>query len=121
MDEKPPPYAPSNPQMPQPGPPQGYPPQPAGYPPPQAGYPPPQAGYPPPQAGYPPPNIQVQQQQQAPIVVVRGGGCRRCGAVGVTTTFTCCGVCLGIFLFPIGLVCCFLMQEKVCVGCGAPV
>ncbi|XP_078483336.1 uncharacterized protein LOC144743423 [Ciona intestinalis] len=68
---------------------------------------------------------QQQQQQQQPSVVVVGGqggglGCRRCGATGLSDSFTCCGICLAIFFFPIGLICCFCMREKKCSGCGAP-
>merc|ERR1712080_72760 len=36
----------------------------------------------------------------------------------IVDEFTCCGKCLGICFFPIGLVCCFMMREKVCVDCG---
>ncbi|KAG7175440.1 Brain protein I3-like 2, partial [Homarus americanus] len=31
--------------------------------------------------------------------------------------FTCCGICIGVFFFPLGLLCCFLMQERRCSNC----
>ncbi|DAZ97709.1 TPA: hypothetical protein N0F65_009608 [Lagenidium giganteum] len=34
--------------------------------------------------------------------------------------FTCCGICCGVCLFPIGLICCFLMREKRCANCKKP-
>ncbi|RXG72371.1 hypothetical protein Avbf_00420 [Armadillidium vulgare] len=33
--------------------------------------------------------------------------------------FTCCGIFLGIILFPLGLICCFLMRRRQCTNCGA--
>jgi len=43
-----------------------------------------------------------------------------CAGVGhmITEDFTCCGVCLGIVFFPIGLICCLTMKERRCVNCG---
>ncbi|OQR89512.1 hypothetical protein ACHHYP_06245 [Achlya hypogyna] len=35
--------------------------------------------------------------------------------------FTCCGICLGILCFPIGILCCLLMRERKCVHCGASI
>ena len=32
--------------------------------------------------------------------------------------FTCCGICLAVCFFPIGLVCCYVMKDKKCVKCG---
>uniref|UniRef100_H2YEK2 Uncharacterized protein n=1 Tax=Ciona savignyi TaxID=51511 RepID=H2YEK2_CIOSA len=68
------------------------------------------------------PVVVVQQQQQQQQQQGGGGGglgCRRCGAIGLKDEFTCCGVCLAIWFFPLGLICCFMMREKKCAGCGA--
>jgi hypothetical protein len=100
-------------------PPGAYPPQGGAYPPPGA-YPPHGGAYPP-QAAYP----QQQGQQQQTIVVttaaqpVGTGNCPVCRNGYLTEDFTCCGICLGIFFFPIGLICCLLMRERRCSHCGA--
>lgn len=36
----------------------------------------------------------------------------------LSARFTCCGICLGIAFFPIGLLCCLAMRQKRCIGCG---
>lgn len=41
--------------------------------------------------------------------------CRQVGSL--SKRFTCCGVFLGIALFPLGLVPCFLMRELRCNHC----
>jgi len=133
-------YPPANPGYPPYGDPsKNYPPGQPGYPPagqypPQGAYPPgayPPGAYPPPGAGYPQPGpaypvaapaAQGQQQQQT-IVVTTGqaatGNCPVCRAGFIVEDFTCCGICLAIFFFPLGLICCLLMRDRRCSRCGA--
>merc|ERR1739842_266945 len=71
---------------------------------------------------YQPAPMVVQQQPMVaaqPAQVVLVGGCPSCKAGVLQEDFTCCGICLGICFFPIGLLCCFLMKEKKCTNCGA--
>uniref|UniRef100_H2XVF9 Membrane protein BRI3 n=1 Tax=Ciona intestinalis TaxID=7719 RepID=H2XVF9_CIOIN len=87
-----------------------------------------QMGYAPPpqqQMGYAPPPQQqmgyVPQQQgvaQAPVVVVQAGGCPNCRAGVMVDDYTCCGICLAIFFFPIGILCCLAMKQRRCSNCG---
>ena len=45
--------------------------------------------------------------------------CPSCGEKNTMIDgFTCCGIVLGVMLFPIGLICCLLMREKKCARCG---
>jgi len=114
----------------------GYPPtgppagQPGAYYPPSGGQ---QPGYYPPQVSqptgyYPPPPApgnQAPPAQQQVIVVsnqpaeLPPGVCRHCRVGHGSDNFTCCGICLAIFCFPIGLICCILMRERRCSNCGA--
>ncbi|XP_074657044.1 uncharacterized protein LOC141910218 [Tubulanus polymorphus] len=107
----PPPYNPASPPYPQPqpyGPPQ---PQPYGVPQQQPyGAPPPQ------QYGHP---IAAQPHAASPTVVVVGNqGCQACQQGSYVSNFTCCGICCAIIFFPIGIICCCLMKERHCTGCG---
>ncbi|XP_038066147.1 brain protein I3-like [Patiria miniata] len=97
----------------------GYPAPPAqGYPaPPAQGY----SDYPPPQQGYPaqpPPATQVTVTQPTTQVVVVGN-CPVCHAGTMVDEFTTCGILLAIFCFPLGVICCLMMKERVCTHCGA--
>ncbi|XP_022085046.1 brain protein I3-like [Acanthaster planci] len=89
----------------QPVPAQGYPPNP--------NYPPPQ-GYP----SQPPPATQVTVSQPATQVVVVGN-CPVCHAGALVDQFTTCGILLAIFFFPLGVICCLMMKERVCSHCNA--
>ncbi|XP_042893339.1 brain protein I3-like isoform X2 [Penaeus japonicus] len=51
-------------------------------------------------------------------VVVASGTCPICKAGLIQQEFSCCGVCLSIFLFPLGLICCYLMRKTRCSNCG---
>jgi hypothetical protein len=44
--------------------------------------------------------------------------CPVCRAGVVKRKITRCGLLFGIFLFPIGLICCFLLSAKQCDKCG---
>ncbi|KAK8738213.1 hypothetical protein OTU49_004107, partial [Cherax quadricarinatus] len=61
--------------------------------------------------------ITSQTQVLTTPVVIIGNTCPTCRAGILQNEFTCCGICLGIFFFPIGLICCFLMQERRCSNC----
>nr|XP_045607104.1 brain protein I3-like [Procambarus clarkii] len=68
--------------------------------------------------GYPQPQVvTVQPQVVTQPIIIMGTSCPACRAGVLQNEFTCCGICLGIFFFPIGLVCCFLMQERRCSNC----
>ncbi|KAI9324971.1 hypothetical protein DFJ73DRAFT_767894 [Zopfochytrium polystomum] len=48
----------------------------------------------------------------------------RCPAGGIhlsQSEFTCCGICFAVACFPIGILCCFVMQKKRCAKCGGKV
>lgn len=58
-----------------------------------------------------------------PVVVqtqiLHVGGCPVCRIGVLDTDFTCCGICLAICCFPIGILCCLCMKQKRCTNCGA--
>ncbi|XP_078349163.1 membrane protein BRI3-like [Oculina patagonica] len=107
----PPPYAPVNTG------PQGYQ---QGY---QQGPPPvttaPGTGYPPSYQSGAPPGYQPIPTQPAPTTYVYvQGNCPACHTGTLQDEFTGLGICLAIFFFPLGLVCCLLLTEKRCTRCG---
>ena len=66
-----------------------------------------------------PPAITTQKGVNAPnVATLQQGNCPKCQTGHMTKDFTCCGILLGICFFPIGLVCCFAMQENKCMSCG---
>ncbi|XP_064095687.1 membrane protein BRI3-like [Macrobrachium nipponense] len=94
---------------------------PPSYPPQQ---PPPPQYMPGPSANYNNQNHSIQivntgsQPQASPVVYVANGSCPNCRVGFFVDDFTCCGICLAIFFFPIGLICCFAMRERKCSNCG---
>ncbi|MPC08159.1 brain protein I3-like isoform X1 [Portunus trituberculatus] len=54
-----------------------------------------------------------------PMLIVSGGNCPACRSGILQNEFTCCGICLGICFFPLGLLCCLLMRERKCSNCRA--
>jgi len=104
------------------------------YPPPQQYGQPPQQTYGQPQQQYGQPQQQYGQPQQfaqpqygyqpaviaqqAPVVVVGSGGCPGGGAHFIVEEFTGCGICLAIFFFPLGVLCCLAMKEQRCAKCN---
>jgi len=85
---------------------QGYPTQPVGYAQP---------------VGYQQPVYAQPLQGQTTTVTavqVTGGSCSGGGNHFIVEDFTCCGVCLAIFFFPIGVLCCLVMRERRCPKCG---
>lgn len=51
------------------------------------------------------------------IVVV--GTCPACRVGVLEEDFTCLGVCLAVFFFPLGILCCLAMRHQRCPNCGA--
>ena len=94
--------------------------------------PPPQtsAGFASGQQMYPPQNLPPQgpynpgygQVYTQPIptqnVVIVGGGCPYCRVGYPREDYSCCGICLAIWFFPIGILCCLAMKETRCSHCG---
>ena len=116
--DKPPPYAPSY-SAPMPNQQPLYPPvsnQQQPYPPAQS-Y---SANYvstssaPPPSSGASPNQIIIVQQSPAGT-----GNCPVCRRGNLVSEYTCCGIFLAIFFFPIGILCCLLMKQNRCTHCGA--
>jgi len=107
----PPPYAPGQ---------QGYQQVPQGY---QQGPPPitnaPGTGYIPSYQGGAPPGYQPipAPPASATYVYVRGN-CPACQTGTLQDEFTGLGICLAIFFFPLGILCCLLLTEKRCTHCG---
>ncbi|KAI1301699.1 Brain protein I3 [Halotydeus destructor] len=56
--------------------------------------------------------------QTAPRVYVIGG-CPSCRSGILEDDFTCLGISLAIFCFPVGLLCCLAMRQRRCPACGA--
>jgi len=115
---------------------QGYAPPPQGYGGPPQGYGGPPQGYAPPQV-YNPQPVVVQGGYQAvpdhhhhhhdghkqqtlviPVYNPNPGPCAAGGGHDIHEEFTCCGLCLGIVFFPLGLICCLTMKDKQCARCG---
>ncbi|XP_069958663.1 membrane protein BRI3 [Cherax quadricarinatus] len=63
--------------------------------------------------------IFVQPANTSNVVVVAATACPACRAGVLQSEFTLCGICLGIWFFPLGLICCFLMRETRCSNCRA--
>ncbi|XP_038066135.1 brain protein I3-like [Patiria miniata] len=96
-----------------------------------------QPAYPPPQSyqqqGYAPqPQPQpMQQPMQQPTVVqvtvpaqttshiVTVGNCPVCHIGNMREEFSAVGIVLAVLFFPLGVICCLMMTEKVCPHCGA--
>lgn len=62
---------------------------------------------------------QIIVQQPTPNVVVLGGGCPRCGVGVLTEEYGCCAILIAILFFPLGVLCCLAMRERVCTNCRA--
>merc|ERR1739838_338812 len=66
--------------------------------------------------------VQTQQQPTGIIIpgIVQGTGtCPTCRMGNLESSFTVCGIVLGVLFFPLGVLCCFLMMEKKCTNCGS--
>lgn len=58
-------------------------------------------------------------QAAPPTYVYVGGNCPVCKRGNLQEGFTPLGICLAIWFFPIGIVCCVMLTEKRCSHCGA--
>ena len=59
------------------------------------------------------PQPQVVVQPAQPSVVVMGAGnCPSCRVGVLSDDYSCCGIFLAIFFFPIGILCCLAMKER---------
>ena len=73
-------------------------------------------GVPPTQMGYP---GYVSAQPAPGVVIVSGAGaCPYCHVGYPREDYPCCAICLAIWFFPIGILCCLAMKERVCSHCG---
>lgn len=71
----------------------------------------------PPQPGYIQPTTVVAVQPAESIILV--GGCPACRVGVLEDDFTCAGICMAIFFFPLGVLCCMAMKQRRCPNCGA--
>lgn len=60
----------------------------------------------------------VHVYQTAPPVVIIGG-CPACRVGVLEDEYTCLGIFCAIVFFPLGLLCCLAMKQRVCPNCGA--
>lgn len=51
--------------------------------------------------------------------IIAVNACPVCRIGMLTEEFTCCGIFCAIFFFPLGLLCCLCMRDKVCSNCNA--
>ena len=52
------------------------------------------------------------QPTQPAVVVMGGGNCPSCRVGVLSDDYSCCGIFLAIFFFPIGILCCLAMKER---------
>lgn len=43
--------------------------------------------------------------------------CPKCKVGVLKDDYSCCALCLAIFCFPCGIICCLAMGEKECINC----
>ncbi|CAH1735813.1 unnamed protein product [Chironomus riparius] len=68
--------------------------------------------------------IQAQPSVNQPIVsdvtvIVGVNGCPICRIGVLEDDYSCFGICLAIFCFPLGILCCLACKNKRCSSCGA--
>lgn len=63
--------------------------------------------------------VYVHQQTVPPAQVIFIGGCPACRIGVLEDDFTCLGVCLAILFFPIGILCCLALRQRRCPNCKA--
>ena len=56
---------------------------------------------------------------QNPTVIVMRGDCPHCQHGVLVDYYGICAICLAILLFPIGILCCLMLKERICTNCGA--
>jgi len=65
----------------------------------------------------PVPNTVVTIQPAENIILV--GGCPCCRVGVLEDDFTCLGILLAIWFFPLGILCCLALRQRRCPNCGA--
>jgi len=58
------------------------------------------------------------QPANTTTIIIQTPTCTKCHVGRIEESFTCLGICLGIWLFPIGIICCLAMRRKYCNHCG---
>lgn len=62
---------------------------------------------------------EVMQAQPAVNNIIIVGACPICRIGLLEDDYSCLGICLAIFLFPLGILCCLACKNKRCSNCGA--
>ncbi len=58
------------------------------------------------------PQFVIQQPTNPAVVVMGAGNCPSCRVGVLVDDYSCCGIFLAIFFFPIGILCCLAMKER---------
>lgn len=61
----------------------------------------------------------IQSQPAAVNNIIIVGACPICRIGLLDDDYSCLGICLAIFCFPIGIICCLACKNKRCSNCGA--
>ncbi|KAG5669556.1 hypothetical protein PVAND_017443 [Polypedilum vanderplanki] len=55
----------------------------------------------------------------APMTNIESDTCPICRIGIIEPSYSTLGICLGVFCFPVGIICCKLCRSKKCANCGA--
>lgn len=66
-----------------------------------------------------PSNLVTTSTIERPTVIIVTGDCPHCQNGVLVDDYGFCSIFLAIVFFPIGILCCLLMKERVCTNCGA--
>ena len=64
------------------------------------------------------PGVALSTPSSAPQMIILQANGPSCTHSIINTSFTGCGIATAILLFPVGLLCCLLKQQKRCGKCG---
>ncbi|XP_042210836.1 basic salivary proline-rich protein 4-like isoform X4 [Homarus americanus] len=59
------------------------------------------------------------QRGSGSVMLMTGKDCPRCRVGTLQKELTPLGICLGVFCFPCGLICCYTLRKRRCDTCGA--
>ncbi|RWS28864.1 brain protein I3-like protein [Leptotrombidium deliense] len=59
----------------------------------------------------------IQPEPSPQVIIV--GGCPVCRVGVLEEDYTCMGIFLALFFFPIGILCCLALRQRRCPNCGA--